>query len=217
MIVVGVTHYRCNNGVEESSLFVVTTIMSNIVQKAKDAVTGHSHHGDTQTTSGVGQGNHGTQGTTQGTTHHTGGGTTSSIQPPHSSNVAKKLDPRVAEDQYNPRMSTSTGSTGSALGTGAVGGATGGTTGHKSSGGTGLMHTDPVSGGIGGTGQALGSGTGHHATGQSSSNATKSSVGSGTADRAAVPHSSNVENKLDPRVDSDLYNSRTVGGNVTRK
>lgn len=36
--------------------------------------------------------------------------------------------------------------------------------------------------------------------------------GSGTAQYTAGPHDSNVANKLDPRVDSDLDNSRTVGG-----
>jgi hypothetical protein len=40
--------------------------------------------------------------------------------------------------------------------------------------------------------------------------------GSGAAQQTAGPHDSNIANKLDPRVDSDLDNSRTVGGNITR-
>ncbi|PGH05052.1 hypothetical protein GX51_03150 [Blastomyces parvus] len=272
--------------------------MSNIVHKVKDAVTGHSHHtsADTHSTTGVvGQGNHSTHSTstTQGTTHSTHGGTqpphssnvankldprvdsqattnpgygthgahagmTSGTQPPHASGVANKLDPRVAEDHYNPGMSTSggtgraghialpheTGHTSTAeqrsklggtghMGSGALGGAgsaigagtTHHATGHHGSE-PGLMHTNPLPsntmgsggvgvGGVGGTASALGSGTGHHAAGHHGSNAMHSSVGSGTASRTAGPHDSNVANKLDPRVDSDLDGSRTVGVGAT--
>ncbi|PGH31609.1 hypothetical protein GX50_05600 [[Emmonsia] crescens] len=299
--------------------------MSNIVNKVKDAVTGHSHHtsSNTQSTTGIGQethGTHGTQGTTHGTTQGTGGmtsstqpphasnvankidprvdtqsttgigqgaygtqatqgthgtqsGMTSRTQPPHSSNVANKLDPRVMENHYNPGMSTGTGtgtgigtSTGtgtgraghialphetghmstaeqsskvgghSQMGSGGLGGGTGSafgtgttshTTGHHGSGGSGLMQTDPVpgsgtrSGGVGGVGgvggasSGFGSGTGHQAAGHHGSNAMHSNVGSGKASRTAGPHDSDFANKLDPRVDSDLDGSRTVGDNTT--
>ncbi|KAH8703066.1 hypothetical protein BGW36DRAFT_82343 [Talaromyces proteolyticus] len=40
--------------------------------------------------------------------------------------------------------------------------------------------------------------------------------GSGNAQYTAGPHNSNLTNKLDPRVDSDLDNSRTVGRDATR-
>ncbi|KLJ12708.1 hypothetical protein EMPG_12287 [Blastomyces silverae] len=263
--------------------------MSNIVNKVKDAVTGHPHHtsGDTHSTTGVvGQGNHGTRSTTQGTTHSKHGGTTSSNQPPHSSKVANKLDPRVdsqattgpvygthgthagmtsgtqpphssttankldprvTENHYNPGLSTSggtgraghtalpheTGHTSTAeqssklggnghMGHGALGGAgsalgagtTHHATGHHSSQ-PGLMPANPLPSSTMGSGGALGSGTGHHAAGHHGSNAMHSSVGSGTASRTAGPHDSNVANKLDPRVDSDLDGSRTVGGGAT--
>ncbi|KAH8690784.1 hypothetical protein BGW36DRAFT_389321 [Talaromyces proteolyticus] len=39
--------------------------------------------------------------------------------------------------------------------------------------------------------------------------------GSGSAQQTAGPHDSNLANKLDPRVDSDVDNSRTVGGDAT--
>jgi len=39
--------------------------------------------------------------------------------------------------------------------------------------------------------------------------------GYGTGRTTAGPHSSNLENKLDPRVDSDLDGSRGLGGNTT--
>ncbi|OJD22267.1 hypothetical protein ACJ73_06390 [Blastomyces percursus] len=304
--------------------------MSNIVHKVKDAVTGHPHHksDNTHSTTGVGQGNHGTPSTTQGTTHNTHRGTTSSTQPPHSSKVANKLDPRVdsqattgagygahgahgthagmtsgtqpphssttankldprvdtqsaglsnhstrpphssttankldprvTEDHYNPGLSTSggtgrsghtalpheTGHTSTAeqssklggyghMGHGALGGAGSGlgagtthhATGHHISE-PGLMQANPLpsstkgSGGVGvggvrGSSSALGSGTGHPTAGRHGSNAMPSSVGSGTTSRTAGPHDSDVANKLDPRVDSDLDGSRTVGGGAT--
>ena len=39
--------------------------------------------------------------------------------------------------------------------------------------------------------------------------------GSGTARNTAGPHDSDLANKLDPRVDSDLDGSTTIGGNRT--
>lgn len=56
--------------------------------------------------------------------------------------------------------------------------------------------------------QALGSD--HAPTGTS-----YATPGTGHAQQTAGPHNSNLVNKLDPRVDSDLDNSRTVG-NATR-
>lgn len=41
--------------------------------------------------------------------------------------------------------------------------------------------------------------------------------GSGNAQQTAGPHDSNLLNKMDPRVDSDLDGSRTMPGNVTRQ
>jgi len=39
--------------------------------------------------------------------------------------------------------------------------------------------------------------------------------GSGTAQNTAGPHNSDLANKIDPRVDSDLDGSKTIGGNRT--
>jgi hypothetical protein len=40
--------------------------------------------------------------------------------------------------------------------------------------------------------------------------------GPGPAPGTAGPHNSNLANKLDPRVDSDLDGSKTMGGDRTR-
>jgi hypothetical protein len=40
-------------------------------------------------------------------------------------------------------------------------------------------------------------------------------VGSGNSNKTAGPHNSDLLNKVDPRVDSDLDGSKTVGGNQT--
>jgi len=50
--------------------------------------------------------------------------------------------------------------------------------------------------------------------GASGSHAT---AGSGTAQNTAGPHNSDMLNKLDPRVDSDRDNSKTIGGNATHQ
>jgi hypothetical protein len=64
------------------------------------------------------------------------------------------------------------------------------------------------------TGQGLtGSGT-HGNTGNLGSSSTP---GSGNASKTAGPHNSDMLNKLDPRVDSDLDGSKTVGGNATHR
>jgi hypothetical protein len=60
----------------------------------------------------------------------------------------------------------------------------------------------------GGTGLTTGTNTTHH-TGVTGSHAP------GPAPDTAGPHKSNLLNKVDPRVDSDLDGSKTVGGNKT--
>ncbi|EEQ85793.1 hypothetical protein RJZ56_004440 [Blastomyces dermatitidis] len=200
---------------------------------------------DSQATTGAGPGTHGTHaGMTSGTqpphssttankldprvdsqagtgasygTHGTHSGMTSGTQPPHTSTA---------------QQSSKLGGNGH-MGHGALGGAGAGlgagtthhATGHHSSE-PGLMQANPLPsstkasrgvgvGGVGDTSSALGSGTGHHSAGHHGSNVMHSSVGSGTASRTAGPHDSNLANKLDPRVDSDLDGSRTVGRGAT--
>jgi hypothetical protein len=107
--------------------------------------------------------------------------------------MANKLDPRVDSDRY--------GAAGNTSGAGGVGaGQYGSSTGtHSTTGGlTGNSHST--------TGSGL---TGSHGT------HTGATVGSGNSNTTAGPHNSDMLNKIDPRVDSDLNGSKTVGGNKT--
>ncbi|RYO81756.1 hypothetical protein DL762_006945 [Monosporascus cannonballus] len=138
---------------------------------------------------------------------------------PHSSRLANAVDPRVDSDRDASRTvgntygsSGTSGNTGT-YGTGAIGshGTSGLTSTHETSGthGTsGLTGTHGSSGTHGTSGL-----TGTHPT--SGAYGTTGSSGPGPASNTAGPHSSNMANKLDPRVDSDLDGSKTVGGNKT--
>lgn len=57
----------------------------------------------------------------------------------------------------------------------------------------------------------VGTGAGHNLT--SGHHGVGSGVGSGPAPNTAGPHQSDMLNRMDPRVDSDRDNSRTLGGN----
>ncbi|KAI1091022.1 hypothetical protein F5B19DRAFT_493842 [Rostrohypoxylon terebratum] len=87
-----------------------------------------------------------------------------------------------------------------------------GTTGiHDTHGATGAAG---AAGAAGATGAGYGTGTtGTHSQGVTGTHAAHS--GPGPAPNTAGPHKSDVVNKLDPRVDSDLDGSKTVGGNKT--
>ena len=52
-------------------------------------------------------------------------------------------------------------------------------------------------------------------TGATGTTGTSSTAGSGNAPTTAGPHSKDILNKMDPRVDSDLDGSKTMGGNKT--
>ncbi|EKV11652.1 Putative DHN1 [Penicillium digitatum] len=129
----------------------------------------------------------GTHGTTHGTTHGNTGvtgthGTTGSTNTgPHSSNLANKADPRVDSDR-DPRAAH-TDVTGAGLGSPYAPITTTGT--HSS---------------------ALGSGTTHGTSGATATGAGLGSTHGTTGSTNAGPHSSNIANKLDPRVDSDRDN-----------
>jgi hypothetical protein len=66
-------------------------------------------------------------------------------------------------------------------------------------------------GGRGNTAGAGGYGTGTHTGGVTGG----SNRLPGPADTTAGPHKSDMMNKVDPRVDSDLDGSKTMGGNRT--
>ncbi|KAK2736167.1 hypothetical protein FQN55_001766 [Onygenales sp. PD_40] len=156
----------------------------------------------------------------------------SNTGPQHSSNFANKLDPRTTGSHGTTGYIGTTGGVGSQYNSGEIdpnggnapfrGSALGGVPPHGG-------HFAPTAGGAAGTGMggpsdnpfphkgsqqhgSAGSGYTHPST---SGVGAGSTVGSGMASRTAGPHDSNLANKLDPRVDSDLDGSRTVGGNAT--
>jgi len=182
-------------------------------------------------------------------TTHSGVGATHNTHNPsavHSSHAANVVDPRVDSTHTNTSHSgIGSSNHGSGLtGSGLTGNHTAGTTHNThSSGLTGNHNTH--SSGLTGTGTHGGisnstnagphnsnllnkadptvdsdlSGKGNRTThgsggltGHSGSHATP---GSGTAQNTAGPHNSDLLNKLDPRVDSDLDGSKTMGGNKT--
>ncbi|KHN96928.1 uncharacterized protein MAM_05037 [Metarhizium album ARSEF 1941] len=135
---------------------------------------------------------------------------------PHSSNLANKADPRVDSDRdysrnlgANPHGSATTGTHGSHADTtgthgthGTHAGAAGTTTGAHGTHGTHGTHAG-----------AAGTTTGAHGTHDTLAGTTGS--GPGPAPNTAGPHKSDMLNKIDPRVDSNLDGSKTVGGNKT--
>ncbi|TPX16933.1 uncharacterized protein E0L32_003495 [Thyridium curvatum] len=134
---------------------------------------------------------------TTGMTGTHGAGTTTTgyndpegVHGPHSSRMANAADPRVDSDRDHRAAPGST-----------VGGQTGAyTTGGNthSTGTTGMTgtHAHTGAGTTGMTGGAY-------------------STGPGPAPNTAGPHKSDMLNKMDPRVDSNLDGSKTMGGNKT--
>jgi len=161
-----------------------TFIMSNTINKVKDAL--HINKDNTTTTGTTGT--HTTTGAHTTGTHHTG--TAEGVAGPHNSRVANAADPRIDSDLDNRRNAGVTGGGYSSTGTG-VG------TGHT---GTGVGHGTTGTGYGTGTAGTTGTGYGTGPTGTGYSTSTN-----------AGPHNSNVANKLDPRVDSDLDGSRNLG------
>jgi hypothetical protein len=174
----------------------------------------HNTHGSTGL---PGTGTHGTHshvdhtgagsGLTGGTTHSTG------YTAPHNSAVANKLDPRVGDTTAH----TTGGYSGTHVGntTGTHTGTTGGIS-HSTNAGphnSNLANkADPrVDSDLDGRGNRHGAATGG-IIGASGSHATP---GSGTAQNTAGPHNSDLLNKADPRIDSDLSGGKTYGGNKT--
>ncbi|KAG7288487.1 hypothetical protein NEMBOFW57_004840 [Staphylotrichum longicolle] len=220
--------------------------MSGIVNKIKEAVHGDKHHSEPEGTHGphntrtanamdprvdsdrdhsstVGTGRTGTH--TTGT--HTGvgvagysTGTAEGTHGPHSSRVANAMDPRVDSDRDNSRT-VGTGRTaghGEFGSTGYGAGSTGYSTG--SAEGTHGPHSSRVANAMDprvdsdrdnsrtvGTGRTAG----HGEFGSTGYGAGSTGYGTGSAEGTHGPHSSRIANAMDPRVDSDRDNSRTVG------
>ncbi|KAF2034526.1 hypothetical protein EK21DRAFT_108138 [Setomelanomma holmii] len=202
--------------------------------------TTHGTHG---TTGGLTGGTHtGTHNTNTGYGSTTHGSDPSG---PHDSKLANKLDPTVDTNSYgtvqggHPKYDSNTTGYGSTT-HGTTGSLTGGS--HNTHGTTGYgSTTHGTTGGLTGgshnthgtTGEPLPKAltedvsranhhsSGHHtgATGGGLTGAHgqhgAANVGSGNSNKTAGPHNSDLLNKLDPRVDSDLDGSKTTGGNAT--
>jgi len=198
-----------------------STNTSNIIDPKVDSDGSHGlgSRGPThQESNPMGHGTHGTH-------------TQSSNTGPHSSRLLNQVDPRV--DSAGDRgtgfgSTTATGTTdygtSGTIGHSGIGSGTTHSTHSTGAGLTGLGHSDnthTTGGGLTGhSGQApLGGNTDSHAETRirHSGGAGVNSVtaGSGIAQKTSGPHNSDLLNRLDPRVDSDLDGSKTVGGNKT--
>ncbi|KAJ5648747.1 hypothetical protein N7490_005119 [Penicillium lividum] len=160
-----------------------------------------------------------------GSQHHSSTGPATSTTGPHASNLENKMDPRVDSDRPNDRYSASTGPASSTAGP------------HESNmankadprvdsdrskaefvGGNSSFDNDVHKGSLGGGNVIPISGNKAPTTTQTFEKAQNESLGgssvagsSYTGQRTAGPHSSDTANKLDPRVDSDLDGSKTLG------
>jgi hypothetical protein len=146
-----------------------------------------------------------------------GTGTAEGTHGPHGSRAANAMDPRVDSDRDNSKtMGGGTGGMG--MGTGRTAGyGTGtaeGTHGPHSSRAANAMdprvdsdrdNSKTMGGGTGGMGMGTGRTAGHGEYGSTG-------YGTGTAEGTHGPHSSRAANAMDPRVDSDRDNSKTMGG-----
>ncbi|KAJ4346134.1 hypothetical protein N0V95_005687 [Ascochyta clinopodiicola] len=206
--------------------------------------TGAGGYGSTGSGLTGSHGTHTGSGLTGGAPHtgtHTGSHIGSDPTGPHNTHLANQADPRVDSDRYGAAGNTtgaggygSTGSgltghntTGSGL-TGSHGTHTGAGYGSTGSGLTGNQgYSDPTgphdshlgnkadprvdSDRYGGQGNTYGTTQGSGLTGTNH----PGQVGNSKANETAGPHGSNLLNKLDPRVDSDLDGSKKVGGDRT--
>jgi len=160
--------------------------------------------GTTDNSAFFGTGTTGTSGINRGT-----GGPATRTDGPHGSNLMNQADPRVDSDRDHSRN----------MGMNPHGTATSGTTGTHGLGGTtgttGTHNTRSTAAGTTGTTGVLGSSGTTGTTGTHNTRSTAAGSGPGPAPNTAGPHSSDLLNKADPRVDSDLDGSKTFGGNKT--
>ncbi|KAH8820849.1 hypothetical protein F5884DRAFT_816534 [Xylogone sp. PMI_703] len=160
---------------------------------------------------GYGSGAAGAYDTTGGAgAYGTSGGTAEGISGPHGSRVANALDPRVDSDRDR---STTVGNTGYGSAHGGTAGYTTGGTAEGASGPHGSRVANALDprvdsdrdnsatvGGTGRYGNATGPGNGYGTT----TGTNTGFAGGMSSSTNAGPHNSNIANKMDPRVDSDL-------------
>ncbi|KZM20460.1 uncharacterized protein EKO05_0004569 [Ascochyta rabiei] len=202
-------------------------------------------HGSTGSGLTGSHGTHTGSGLTGGAPHtgsHTGSHIGSDPTGPHNTHLANQADPRVDSDRYgaagnttgaggygstgsgltghNTTSSGLTGSHGTHTGAGGYGSTGSGLTGNQGYSDPSGPHdshlgnkADPRvdSDRYGGQGNTYGTTQGSGLTGTNH----PGQVGNSNANQTAGPHGSNVLNKLDPRVDSDLDGSKKVGGDRT--
>jgi len=197
--------------------------MSGAINKVKDALHLNKDHTTTTTTTH----------STGAPTHSNTTGVPEGTAGPHSSRAANAADPRIDSDLDSSRH---TGTTGGLTGTGNTHSHTTGT--HVGSGGgvAGTSHTvGPHSSNLANKADPrvdsdLSNTTGHHAgatgtysgstglsgthVGNTSGNHTGTTGGISHSTNAG-PHNSNLANKADPRVDSDLSGSGNRHGAAT--
>ncbi|KAM0418869.1 hypothetical protein ACHAPT_012236 [Fusarium lateritium] len=144
--------------------------------------------GGTTGTSGfssAGTGAHGPSGHSSGLPEGTTG--------PHNSRVANAADPRVDSDRDGSHNLGGRGAAGTNYGSTTTG-----------THGTGTNYGSTTTGAHG-----------THGTQGTSLGGAGGAYGTGPAPNTAGPHQSDMMNKVDPRVDSDLDGSKTVGGDKT--
>jgi len=169
---------------------------------------------------GLGHGTHGTTGAGLGGIGGTHNKTTAG---PHSSNLANKADPRVDSDLDGSRHGhgvnaygeTPPGDINDRRAHNQVGHMETLHTKGSSAAHGGTSHADPRFDNHGTSGTAGLTGVGTHGTHGSTGTTGSHHTGAGPAPNTAGPHKSDLLNKLDPRVDSNLDGSKTVGGNKT--
>jgi len=208
--------------------------MSGTLDKVKNALHLNKDHSSTthttsthNNTTGTGVGHSSVGGGITGAQHGVTSGTgTQNTAGPHSSNLANKADPRVDSDLDGSRnLGAASGTTGTGFGSSNTTGTTGygssntaGTTGYGSNTTAGphssnlANKVDPrvdsdrdgstnfgaTTGAAGTTGTYSGTHAGNTAGGYTGT------TGGLSSSTNAGPHDSNLANKVDPRVDSDL-------------
>lgn len=174
----------------------VDSDLDNSRRVAESGLAGGNHGvGHSEHTSGTGLSSNQAPGYNTGTSSSTTAG-------PHSSNLENKIDPRVDSDN-----SRGVGAAANTHGAGYPNTSSSSTAGpHSSSLGN---QADPRVDSDLSRSQAIG----NHGTTHTGTAPRSFPLGSGTSSSTtAGPHSSNLENKIDPRVDSDRDGSRAVGG-----
>jgi hypothetical protein len=140
-----------------------------------------------------------------GSTGHSSGLPEGSVGP-HSSRAANAADPRVDSDLDSSRRSAGLGgSTYDQTTTGTSGFSSHGTGAHGPTGTHTGAHTGTYSTGL----------SGAHSGSHMGGNTAYDSTNPGPAPKTAGPHKSDMLNKADPRVDSNLDGSKTLGKEKT--